>query len=574
MLNKKMLQEIDMKALSDNNRKIENFLRSVIPSMADNKLYFALVYAAYLSSEYSIDNTDDLFAYIEKNISEQRALFVKETTGKFIDAAFKTAKEFAKSDLVGYLFVYPGDTAKLGGECRTPDSISKLAVKILGIKKEDTLADFGCGTGDFIIQAADMIKNNSIFGIEINTFSYEISKIRTELFTKDADIELGDMFALSDKKKFEKIFSNYPFGMRLHHLQTGTEYIEELHRRIPEIKKATSSDWIYNSLVFDHLTEDGKAVVVMTNGSTWNSIDQKIREYYVRKGFVEAVIALPSKLFEGTAIPTTMMVLSRNNKSVRMVDATNLCEQGRRENIITDSNIDTIIDLLENGGDGAVIIDTKQIREKEFFLNPSRYIEKAVEIEDGVEFGSLMKRITRGAPIKAAVLDEMVSDEPTDTQYLMLANIQKGMISEDLPYLKELDTKLNKYCIGNRNLLLSKNGAPFKVAVAEIEENRKILGNGNLFIIELDETKVNPYFLKAFFDSETGEAALSSIAVGSTMPNISAESLKKLIVPLPSLDKQNEVANLYQAKQDEIKVLQLKILKAQNELRGIFGEVE
>jgi type I restriction enzyme M protein len=225
-------------------------------------------------------------------------------------------------------------------------------------------------------------------------------------------------------------------------------------------------------------------------------------------------------------------------------------------------------------GDEAITVDLKTLQNNEFVLNPSRYLEKTIEIEDGVELGSLMKRITRGAPLRASELDEMVSDEPTDTQYLMLANIQNGMISEDLPYLKELDAKLDKYCIGNRNLLLSKNGAPFKVAVAEVEEGRKILGNGNLFIIELDEEKVNPYFIKAFFDSEVGAAVLKSIVVGATIPNISAESLKKLIVPLPSMEKQNEIANLYQAKQDEIKVLQLKIQKAQNDLRGIFEAVK
>ena len=148
------------------------------------------------------------------------------------------------------------------------------------------------------------------------------------------------------------------------------------------------------------------------------------------------------------------------------------------------------------------------------------------------------------------------------------------MISEDLPYLKELDPKLSKYLIANRNLLLSKNGAPFKVAVAEIEEGRKILGNGNLFIIALNEEMVNPFFLKAFFDSEVGFASLKKIVVGTTIPNISLESLKKLVVPLPPMEKQNEIADLYQAKQDEIKILQLKLKKAHNALRGIFGEVK
>ena len=72
----------------------------------------------------------------------------------------------------------------------------------------------------------------------------------------------------------------------------------------------------------------------------------------------------------------------------------------------------------------------------------------------------------------------------------------------------------------------------------------------------------------------------SSIMTLTTTPNSLTDGLEKLLgplkkikVPLPSIEKQNEIADLYQAKQDEIKVLQLKIKRAQNDLKGIFGEV-
>ena len=57
---------------------------------------------------------------------------------------------------------------------------------------------------------------------------------------------------------------------------------------------------------------------------------------------------------------------------------------------------------------------------------------------------------------------------------------------------------MEKYCIKNNSLVISKNGAPVKIAVASVEEGRKILANGNLYVIELDETKVNPYFVKDY----------------------------------------------------------------------------
>ena len=40
------------------------------------------------------------------------------------------------------------------------------------------------------------------------------------------------------------------------------------------------------------------------------------------------------------------------------------------------------------------------------------------------------------------------------------------------------------------------------------------------------------------------------------------------------MKKQNKIAEMYQAKVDEVKVLQRRLNKAQEELRGIFGEVD
>ena len=573
MLDRNEIRKTDTNIVTKINGKIAALLRG--GTSFDPQLGFVLNYGAYIAYESGISGSEELLEYIERNISEERAMFVKQIAGENLNISFLLIQGFDKDAFLLYMLIFSKDNSSRNFmEFGTPESLSKLALRILNIHKKDTVADFGCGVGDFITTATESHHMKSIFGIDINTYSCEISKIRSELFAENAEIVLGDMFSLSKDMTFDKIFSNYPFGLRRLHIQAGEEYIEKLYKRMPEIMKATSSDWFFNSLIVDHLNENGKAVAIMTNGSTWNSIDQKIREHFIKNGLIESIILLPARLFEFTNISTTMIVLSRNNDFVRMIDATEICEQGRRQNYLTDSNIKKIVRLLTEDGDEAITIDVGKLKENDYVLNPSRYLTKTVKIEDGVQFGSLMRRITRGAPLKASVLDEMVSEDPTDTQYLMLADIKNGMIAEELPYLKELDSKLDKYCIQNRNLLLSKNGAPFKVAVAEVEAGRKLLGNGNLFIIELDEVRVNPYYIKAFFDSEAGTAALNSIVVGASIPNISAESLKKLIVPLPPMEKQNEIANLYQAKQDEIKVLELKIQRAQNDLRGIFGEVE
>jgi type I restriction enzyme M protein len=126
----------------------------------------------------------------------------------------------------------------------------------------------------------------------------------------------------------------------------------------------------------------------------------------------------------------------------------------------------------------------------------------------------------------------------------------------------------------NHDLILSKNGAPFKIAVAEVQPGKTILANGNLYIIEIDEEKADPFFVKAFLESEKGAALLKSITVGAAIPNIGVEALKKLPIPNVPLEEQHELATKYLAKVDEITLYQRKLQKAYEELAHIYDSKE
>lgn len=234
----------------------------------------------------------------------------------------------------------------------------------------------------------------------------------------------------------------------------------------------------------------------MTNGSTWNSIDIPMRKYFIERGLVECVISLPERMFNFTRIPTTMLVLSHNNSDVRMVDATKLCHKGRRQNEFCAEDIVDIIKACKKDSVYSKRISLEELRQNEYILNLNHYITDKVTFANGVLFGDIIKRITRGAPCSAKQLDEMASHDTTNMHYLLLANIQDGTITDDLPYLSRIDPKYDKYCLKNNSLILSKNGYPYKVAVATVKEGQRILANGNLYIIELNEEIANPYYVK------------------------------------------------------------------------------
>ena len=522
---------------------------------------FSMSYSEILSGEIAVN--DGMLIAIREYIPESNWEMLSKLLPKYAPDIFAAT-----------VFLPLTDSERTDGFA-TPECMIDLAQHLLKCKSGERVADIGCGTGTFITNTQMKVSDAEYVGYEINSSRYCISVMRTELLGKNITICLQDVFDIVDDSeelpKFDKIFSNYPFGMRLRNLGSSGKYLDQLEKRYPDISKSTSSDWVFNALLCDLLKEGGKAVGIMTNGSTWNGIDFAMRKHFVEAGLVECVISMPAKMFSGTNIPTAMIVLSHGNQSVRLVDASNIYQQGRRQNEFSAEDIEKIVSATQADGENSKLISLDELRNNEYSLNLSRYRDNDVQYENGVAFKSVIQNITRGAACTASQLDEMISEQETNMQFLMLSNIQNGIIDDKLPYLKEIEEKHEKYCVKNNSLILSKNGAPFKVAVATVPEGQKVLANGNLYVIELDETKANPYYLKAFLESEQGVAALKRITVGTTIPSIGVDKLKNLIVPLPPLEEQSRIAAKYLAVLDEISTLKQKIDKAVDKLKTVFS---
>lgn len=111
----------------------------------------------------------------------------------------------------------------------------------------------------------------------------------------------------------------------------------------------------------------------------------------------------------------------------------------------------------------------------------------------------------------------------------------------------------------------------FRSAVVNTANDQSVIATGNLYIIELDESKVNPYFIQAFFDSELGEEMLNYASGGSTVKTISAEAVKSIMIPLPPLEEQNAIAVKYQAALDEYGILQRKMQRLLERKRTLLN---
>ena len=475
---------------------------------------------------------------------------------------------FDEDNLLAYL-LFNNDLEDSIKEASTPRGILKLAAKILDVQENESVLELCSGKGNFFVELALLRENIKYTGIELSMANNFIANIRASVLERDISSVLSDAMTYKAENKADKLFANYPFLINVPDMENIIKDFVDF----PDNIKRVSADWVFNLKLVEQMKYGGKAVAIMKNGTTWNSTDKKIREYFVENGLVEATVLLPAKLFPGTSIATTLVIFSHGNTNIKMIDAVeNFTKEGRR-NVLSDNDISDILDLLQKDGKNSITISINEIAENDYIINASRYLEKAPEIKDGVAIANIVKSITRGAQLRASDLDENKSAEPTNYRYIMLSNINDGDIYfTDNQYLRDIQPNLKKFCIRNNSIILTKTGSPdFKSAVVQVVEGMEILATGNMFILEIDETKANPYYVQALFDSELGRALFKSIYVGSAIPTIPLEKLRKLEIPLPSLEEQNIIGEKYKEELGRIADLKEKLSTSREKLKQIYN---
>lgn len=541
----------------------DSILSSIKGAVNPKEEHISVAAIAFLAMVAKTIEYERLSEYVEEKVGNETArVFLMDAISKHQNTIISVKGKAEKRQLEAIL-LYSDELSNEFGESTTPIYISDLALKMMEVSSNDIILDLGSGLGGFLVEAAEKTKCKKMYGVEINTSNVILSSIKSLVLDKDVSIIQGNIISQEfNHLQATKVFSNFPFGLRIQSVEQQIANHPQLKKLFKNAKRTITSDWLFVMAAYEAMAESGKAVCVMANNGTWNQSDQEIRQMAIEKGIVEGVIALPSNLFSHTSIAVTMIVLSKDNKTIKMVDASNVFTDKRRQNILSEENIEEILSMYDKESSISKVVGLEEIRNNEYTLNPVRYFDYADDIKDGIALGDLVHSINRGAMIKSNELDELVVAEKTGYHYLMLQNISDGVIDRSLPNLKEIEEKLQKYCIANNSLIVSKI-SPFKVALAQFDDEEKVLANGNLYFINVDESKVNPVFLEAFLQSEAGLAQLTRLSKGTYMSSISIQDLRKVKIPKVSFEEQNRIADEYNSLKDQLIVLgkQVDIIK-------------
>ena len=548
-----MLNNEFAKQAENLSKKIEEGLRILLPGYtALDKAAITLVLFAASSLQAGIVTYKEAIASLPENIKADIYHCTK------VDVVWDDVKQllemYETEDFLQVLLSVSDNDARTNSY-NLPASLNQLAERFLRIKSEPGKGlQLYSGSGDTLTSLVCRHNNLAVTGLELSRDGVLISKLK--VFALGVQIEVIRRspieYCLADRGKadYDFVISTHPFGLRV---RTLSNKFPELSDIYPFLRSGTAADWVCGLLALDNIAPDGKVVAFFSEGCMFTNQDREVRKYLVHNGLVEAVIALPAKMYSYMSIKPVMVVLSRGNKEVKMVDASDMFTPGRRQNEFSEENIE---DLSKSD---------YTLLPKRFLAVPEAAIKNGKPLEELVRFG-------RSVAITASALDKLSVDEndASTNYYLRLSEVHDGMVDNRLPKISCIDKKYEKYLLEDNDIILSRNGSPFKVALFNEQAGTKVLPVGNLLILRADTSKINPIYLKAYLESEQGIAGLSALLTGVAMQVISLERLKKMLVPVPDMEEQNEIAEKYLSVVDELKILNLKILNAKDRLRHVI----
>ena len=345
-----------------------------------------------------------------------------------------------EQDVIGRIYEYfLGKFAiaegKGKGEFYTPKSIVNLIAEMIEPYK-GVIYDPCCGSGGMFVQSIKFIeahhgnkKEVSIYGQEYTNTTYKLAKMN--LAIRGISANLGERAAntfsndLHKDLKADFIMANPPFNQK--DWRAENELLDDPRWKGYDVPPKSNANygWILN--MASKLSESGVAGFLLANGALSGGGDEyKIRKQLIENNLVEAILILPQNMFYTTNISVTLWILNKNKKeTIREIGDETRNYRDRQKEILfmdlremgepfekkyiqfSDTDIQKITETYHSWQrrDNAMSLsdyqdipefcysaDIEEIREKDYTLVPSRYIE-FVNRDDEIDFDEKMKSL-------------------------------------------------------------------------------------------------------------------------------------------------------------------------------------
>lgn len=517
--------------------------------------------------------------FTELHIKKPETL--REIINKLDKLTLSTIDTDIKGDAFEYFLQQATATSNDLGEYFTPRHITKTIVNLVNPKFKETVYDPFCGTGGFLTEAFNHIKDNTIintedekeilkektiFGSEITTNS-RLAKMNMILHGDGhSGVKQLDSLENPIDGKYDIVITNMPFSQKtkFSHL-----YYNSLSNGL------NNADGTCLLHCFKAVKKGGRIAVIVPEGFLAKS--HKVIKFLLNNSQLQTVISLPKSLFLPYAGVETSILYFRD------------CHLKKTENSIW------FFDVKQDG----LSSDRKREKIKENDLKKIDYVnfEKKKTVNDISEIGfyevnysdiqsnkySLIGRSYRNQinkhlyKVGDILLRNKSVIEVKDTELYKRVKIKlygKGCHLRDIKKGIDIGTK-KQFVIKEGQFILSKidarNGA-FGFVNKSLD-NAIITGNFWAFDVNVD--LAIPEFLHYFFSSEEFMLFCKNKSIGTTNRQyLNEAAFLKASIPLPSKEEQGKLISKIKDTKDNLKKFEDKLENHKKDINKVWTKEE
>ena len=153
----------------------------------------------------------------------------------------------------------------------------------------------------------------------------------------------------------------------------------------------------------------------------------------------------------------------------------------------------------------------------------------------------------------------IVPDEEGELCVLQAKDLVRGALYIGTEGLVQISANLSGYVgyLKKNDVLLVARGlkaGAFRAAVFNGDE-QNVIASASVLIIRITAPEVLPEYLVHYLNSTHGQSALTEVVTGSYIGALPRNSLEKIKVPIPTIQKQKAIVDLHRNIQEQQRIL-------------------
>jgi type I restriction enzyme M protein len=317
----------------------------------------------------------------------------------------------ATADVLGDAYEYligefASGAGKKAGEFYTPQPVSTLLAKLVTANNKNLKSAYDptCGSGSLLLRVKrEATSVDKIYGQELNRTTYNLARMNMilhDVHYADFDIKQEDTLERPQHRdlRFDAIVANPPFSAQWSASQLHMN--DDRFSVYGKLAPSSKADMAFVQHMVYQLAEEGTMAVVLPHGVLFRgAAEGHIRQYLIEQlNCLDAVIGLPSNMFYGAAIPTTVLVLKKcrkNPDNILFIDASQQFDKVKTTNVLRPEHIQKIIDTYKartNEDKYSHVATIESIKANDYNLNIPRYVD-TFEAEDAIDLGAVSEEL-------------------------------------------------------------------------------------------------------------------------------------------------------------------------------------